>query len=127
MQLRQMLWAPRRIPVCVFERAPRGILASDLRLVFLGRMAISPTLLIGAAGYFTYLADWDCFRSVVLSDLMRIMSFAGLDSRYRIDDWFVKKGRLYVHVTKKGQEIRKRRDRLRQLRSWLSQELSRQL
>jgi len=125
MQLRQMLWAPRRVPVCVFEKTPRSIFASDLRLVFLGRMTISPTLFIGATGYFAYLADRDRFRSVVLSDLKRIMSLASLDSTYRVEDWFVKKGRLCVHVAKRSQGTRRRLDwPSKGFRSWLGRELS---
>jgi hypothetical protein len=124
MQLRQMLWAPRRVPVCVFERISRSLLIPDLRLVFLGRMAVSPTLFIGAAGYFAYLADRDRFRSVVLSDLKRIMSFASLDSTYRVENWFVKKGRLCVHVAKRSQGTRRRLDwPSKGFRSWLGREL----
>jgi hypothetical protein len=105
MQLRQMLWAPRRVPVCVFERASKNSLISDRRLIFLGRMAVSPVVFIGAAGYFAYLADRDRFRSVVLSELRRIMSFASLDNTYHVEDWFMASNRLFVHVAKKGQKI----------------------
>ena len=103
MHLRQMLWAPRRVPVCVFERTTRNSLIPDRRLIFLGRMAVSPVLFLGAVGYFAYLAEWDRFRSVVLSELRRIMSFADLDNTYYVEDWFVKRNRLLIHVAKKGQ------------------------
>ena len=103
MHLRQMLWAPRRVPVCVFERTPRNSLISDSHLIFLGRMAVSPVLFLGAVGYFAYLADRDRFRSVVLSELRRIMSFANLDNTYHVEDWFLKKNRLLIRVAKKGQ------------------------
>ena len=105
MQLRQMLWAPRRVPVCVFERTPKDSLTSDRRLVFLGRMAVSPVLFMGAAGYFAYLADRDRFRSLVLSELRRIMSFASLDNTYHIEDWFLTSNRLFVYVAKRGRRI----------------------
>jgi hypothetical protein len=103
MHLRQMLWTPRRIPVCVIERTPKNSLISDHRLIFLGRMAVSPVLFLGAVGYFAYLADRDRFRSVVLSELRRIMSFANLDNTYHVENWFMKRNRLLIHVAKKGQ------------------------
>ena len=125
MQLRQMLWAPRRVPVCVFERAPRNSLVSDRRLIFLGRMAVSPVLFLGAVGYFAYLADRDRFRSVVLSELRRIMSFANLDNTYHVEDWFVKKNRLLIHVAKKGQGTRIRLNLpFKRTLSWLSRKIS---
>jgi hypothetical protein len=108
MHLRQMLWAPRRLPVCVFERIPGNSLISDHRLIFLGRMAVSPVLFLGAVGYFAYLADQDRFRSVVLSELRRIMSFADLDNTYHVEDWFVKRNRLLIRVAKKSQGSRAR-------------------
>jgi hypothetical protein len=66
-------------------------------------MAVSPVLFMGATGYFAYLADRDHFRSVVLSELRRIMSFADLDNTYRIEDWFVTRKRLLIQVAKRGQ------------------------
>jgi hypothetical protein len=107
MQLRQMLWAPRRVPVCVFETTPKDGLTRSRRLVFLGRMAVSPVLFMGASGYFAYLADHDRFRSVVLSELKRIMSFASIDNTYHIEDWFLTSNRLCVYVAKKGRRIRR--------------------
>jgi len=103
-----MLWMPRRVPVCVFERSPTSIFRSNLRLIFLGRLVVSPVLFIGGGGYFAYLADRGRFREAVLSELKRIMSSAGLDSRYYVEDWFMKKGRLFVHVAKRAQETRRR-------------------
>ena len=110
MLLRQMLWAPRRIPVCVFERTSRGIFSSDHRLIFLGRLTVSPVLFMGATGYFAYLSNRSRFRSAVLSELRRIMSFADLDTTYRVENWFMKKNRLFVHVAEKGQRIGQRLD-----------------
>jgi len=100
-----MLWAPRRVPVCVFERSRGSIFGFDRRLIFLGRLAVSPVLFIGATGYFAYLADRDRFRSAVLSELKRIMVFASLDGTYHIEDWYMKKNRLLVDVAKKHQRI----------------------
>jgi len=118
--LRQMLWVPRRVPVCVFERSPRSIFRSNLRLIFLGQLIVSPVLFIGGGGYFAYLADQSRFRRAVLSELKRIMSSAGLDSRYYVKDWFMKKGRLFVHVAKRQQETRRRFDSPSQaVASWL--------
>ena len=104
MQLRQMLWAPRRIPVCVFEKTRGNSLTSDRRLIFLGRMTVSPLLSIGATEYFVYLANWGRFRSIVLSELKRIMSVAGLDNSYQIENWFMAKDRLIIHVAKNSQK-----------------------
>jgi hypothetical protein len=104
MQLRQMLWAPRRVPVCVFEKTRANSLISDRRLIFLGKITLSPMLSIGATGYFAYLANWGRFRSIVLSELKRIMSVAGLDSSYQIENWFMAKDRLIIHVAKNSQK-----------------------
>lgn len=73
----------------------------------MGRMAVSPVLFMGASGYFAYLADHDRFRSVVLSELKRIMSFASIDNTYHIEDWFLTSNRLCVYVAKKGRRIRR--------------------
>jgi hypothetical protein len=125
MHLRQMLWAPRRVPVCVFERTPKNSLISDRRLIFLGQMAVSPVLLLGAVGYFAYLADKDRFRSAVLSELKRIMSFADLDNTYRVEDWFMKRNRLLIHVAKKNQGSRIRLNLpFKRTLSWLCRRIS---
>ena len=121
-----MLWAPRRVPVCVFERTAKDSLTSDRRLVFLGRMAVSPVLFMGAAGYFAYLADRDRFRSLVLSELRRIMSFASLDNTYHIEDWFLTSNRLFVYVAKKGWRIRRGLDLpYKRALSWLGRKIAR--
>lgn len=106
MLFRQMLWVPRRVPVCVYERLHRGLFQSETRLVFLGRLHVSPVLFLGAHGYFGYLADRQLFRSRIFSELKHIMSAACLDNTYYVEDWFMKKGRLLVHVAKKAQRIR---------------------
>jgi hypothetical protein len=86
----------------------------------LGQLLVSPVLFIGGGGYFAYLAHQSRFRRAVLSELKRIMSSASLDSRYYVEDWFMKKGRLFIHVAKKRQESRRRRDSLsKTAASWL--------
>jgi len=125
MHIYQMLWVPRRVPVCVFERTSKNSLIPSRRLIFLGRMVVSPVLFMGAVGYFAYLADRDRFRSVVLAELRRIMSFADLDNTYHVENWFVKKNRLLIHVAKRRQG---KRTRLylpfRRTMSWLGQKFS---
>jgi len=121
-----MLWMPRLVPVCVFERVPRSIFRSDFRLVFLGRLNVSPVLFIGSGGYFAYLADQNRFRLTVLSELKRIMSSAGLDNTYHIEEWFMSKGRLLVRVAKKAHEGRRQSDLSRRKReSWRERLLNR--
>ena len=89
-------------------------------------MAVSPVLFLGAVGYFAYLADRDRFRSVVLSELKRIMSFANLDNTYHIEDWFVKRNRLLIQVAKKGQGSRIRLNLpSKRTLSWLGRKISR--
>jgi hypothetical protein len=109
----------------VFEKTPKNSLMPGRRLIFLGRMAVSPVLFMGAVGYFAYLADRDHFRSVVLSELRRIMSFANLDNTYRIEDWFVKRNRLLIQVAKKGQGSGRRLDLpYKRTVSWLGRRIS---
>jgi hypothetical protein len=94
----------------VFEKSRRGIFQSELRLIFLGRLLVLPVLFVGAAGYFVYLAGHDRLRSIVFSELRHIVSSAGLDSTYRIEDWFMKKGRLIVQVTRRAERIKTQLD-----------------
>lgn len=105
MLFRQMLWLPRRVPVCVFEHSRDGLLRSNVRLVFVGRLVLLPVLFLGAKGYFAYLADQDRLRSSVLTELKRIMVTARLDEGYEIENWFMKKNRLFVYVAKKARRI----------------------
>jgi hypothetical protein len=88
-------------------------------------MAVSPVLFMGAVGYFAYLADRDRFRSVVLAELRRIMSFANLDNTYHVEDWFVKKNRLLIRVAKRRQGKRGRLDLpFKRSISWLGRQFS---
>ncbi len=120
MLFRQMFWVPHRLPVCVYEKLPKGAFQSDLRLVFLGRLAVLPVVFLGANGYFGYLADRQVFRSAVFSELKHIMSAASLDNTYYVEDWFMKKGRLLVHVAKKAQKVKRELDSpWKRAASWL--------
>jgi hypothetical protein len=96
-----MLWIPRKVPVCVFEKSPKDMLHSNERLIFLGRLLVSPVLLAGATGYYGYLAGLRGLRSIVYTELRNIMSAASLDNRYQILDWFTNKGRLIVYVAER--------------------------
>jgi len=102
-----MLWVPRKVPVCVFERSPKGGFRSNVRLIFLGRLLVSPLLLMGATGFHAYLAYEHRFRSKVYSELKHIMSAACLDNTYHILDWFMSKGRLFVYVAERTPAIRR--------------------
>ncbi len=105
-----MLSIPCRISVCVYERSRRGLLRSDNRLIFLGKLHVLPILFLGANGYFSYLAGYQLFRSTVFSELKHIMSAACLDNTYYVEDWFVKKGRLLVHVARRVHRIKREMD-----------------
>jgi hypothetical protein len=58
----------------------------------------------------------------MFSELKRIMSAANLDETYRVVDWFMKKGRLFVRVARNGRELRRPLDSLwKRIASWLRQ------
>jgi len=59
---------------------------------------------------FRDISDQHRLRSAILSELKRILSAANLDKTYHVVDWFMKKDRLFVHVTRKTQKIEKRLD-----------------
>ena len=106
MLLRQMLWVPRRVPVCVYEKSNKGLLHSGLRLLFLGKLLVLPVLFLGAGGY-AYLADQQLFRWKVFHELKNIMLAARLDNTYYVEDWFMNRGRLFVHVKRRAQRIKR--------------------
>lgn len=107
MLLRQMLWVPRKVPVFVFEKSAKGPLRSNVRLIFLGRLLVSPLLFMGASGYFAYLTIDQRFRSKICSELWHIRSAACLDNTYHILDWFMTRGRLFVYVGEKSPTIKR--------------------
>jgi len=43
----------------------------------------------------------------MFSELKRIMSAANLDESYRVVDWFMKKGQLFVRVARNARELRR--------------------
>jgi hypothetical protein len=56
----------------------------------------------------------------MLSELKRIMSAANLDDTYRVVDWFMKKKRLFVHVTRNAQKLKNGLDSpSKRVASWL--------
>jgi hypothetical protein len=58
----------------------------------------------------------------MLSELKRIMAVANLDETYRILDWFMKRGRLFVRVVRNGREFRRPSDSWwKRVASWLRQ------
>lgn len=105
MLFRHMLWVPRRVPVCVFEKSRKGLFRSDLRVIFVGRLQVLPVLFCRREWIFRDIADQHRLRSAMFSELKRIMSAANLDDTYRVVDWFVKKGGLFVHVARNAQEL----------------------
>jgi len=112
MLIRQMLWAPRPMPVSVLERSSSRHLHSKTRLLFLGRLRLLPVLSMGATAYFAYLTVRDGWRTRVLSELRHIMAAADLDSTYWVTDWFMRKGCLIVYVKKRIRKTRTQTDSL---------------
>ena len=69
------------------------------KLVFAGKMEVLGILLIGLTGYW-YVAGTK-YHTNILEGLLGILSTAKLDeTKYRINDWGQRKGRLLVYVTK---------------------------
>ena len=120
MFIRQMFWAPRPMPVRVFDRSSSGHLQSKARLLFLGRLRLLPVVSMGGHAYFAYLIDRNEWRTAVLSELAHIMAAAGLDSTYWITDWFMRKGCLIVHVKKRMHRKRTESDSLsKKANAWM--------
>jgi len=110
MLFRQMLWVTKPVQVCVFEKSRRGLFRSDAHVIFLGRLLVLPVLFCRREWIFRDISDQHRLRSAILSELKRILSAANLDKTYHVVDWFMKKDRLFVHVTRKTQKIEKRLD-----------------
>lgn len=98
-----------RIPVLVYEDVKiaqylRFIKRYSRRLVFIGKMEIVAILFLGFTGYW-YIAGTQ-YDSPVVNGLLSIMATARLDeSKFKVMDWYQKKGRLLVHVTKTRQPM----------------------
>jgi len=101
-----MFWVPRLVPVCVFEKSRGSLFRSNIRVIFLGRLSVLPVLFCRREWIFRDISDQHHLRSVMLSELKRIMSAANLDDTYRIVNWFMKKERLFVYVTRNAQKLR---------------------
>jgi len=120
MHFGQMLWVRRLVPVCVFEKSRPSLFRSNVRVIFLGRLLVLPVLFCRREWIFRDISDQHRLRSAILSELKRVMSAANLDDTYRVVDWFMKKERLFVHVTRNAQKLRSGLDSPRKrVASWL--------
>ena len=109
----------------MFEKSRKSLLRSNVRVIFLGRLLVLPVLFCRREWIFRDIADQHRLRSTTFSELKRIMSAANLDDTYRVVDWFMKKGRLFVHVARNAQELRSGMDLpWKRLASWLRQLLA---
>jgi len=92
------------MPVLIYERVKIGQYLHFIRryrakLVFAGNLNVLGILLTGFTGYL-YVSGTK-YHSSVHEGLLSIMATAKLDDRvYRIVDWFQKRGRLIIYVTK---------------------------
>jgi len=92
------------MPVLVYEKVRKsrhlyliGRYRNELR--FAGKLNVLGILLIGLSGYW-YLAGTR-YGMIISNGLMAIMAAAKLDDgKYSVREWFQKKGRLIVYVTK---------------------------
>jgi hypothetical protein len=106
--------------VCVFEDPRKGLSRSHARVIFLGRLAVLPVLFCRREWIFRDISDQGRLRSAMLSELKRVMSAASLDETYRVVDWFMKKGQLFVRVAGNARELRKPSDSpWKRVASWL--------
>jgi hypothetical protein len=81
---------------------------------------VLPILFLGASGYFCFLAERQRWRSVVMAELKHIMVAASLDNSYQVENWFMKKDRLFVHVVRRAQGIGRSREWLsKRFKPWL--------
>jgi len=106
----QMFWVRQTVGVCVFEKSWRGLFRSNVRIIFLGQLHVLPLLFFRREWIFRDISDQHRLRSAMLSELQRIMSAANLDNTYHVVDWFMKKGRLFVHVSSEAQKTRRASD-----------------
>jgi hypothetical protein len=97
----------KRMPVLVYERIRKsrrlqivGRYRNELR--FVGRLNVQRILLIGLSGYW-YLAGTK-YGTIISSGLKTLMAAAKLDDDYSVREWFQKKGRLIVYVTRIASE-----------------------
>ena len=94
----------KRMPVLVYERVRKSrqlyfIERHRNELRFVGKLNVLGILLIGLSGYW-YLARTK-YGMTISKGLMALMAAAKLDDgEYNVREWFQKKGRLVVYVTK---------------------------
>jgi hypothetical protein len=91
------------MPVLVYERVRRPrhlhlIERYQNELRFVGKLNVLGILLIGLSGYW-YLGGTK-YRTVVANGLIALMAATKLDQEYGVRDWFQKKGRLIVYVSR---------------------------
>jgi len=91
------------MPVLVYERVRKSRhlhiferYRNELR--FVGRLNVLGILLIGLSGYW-YL-DGTKYRMTIADGLMALMAATNLGTEYGVREWFQKKGRLIVYVSR---------------------------
>jgi hypothetical protein len=94
----------KRMPVLVYERVRKSrrlylVERHRNELRFVGKLNVLGILLIGLSGYW-YLAGTK-YGMTISNGLRALMTAAKLDDgEYNVREWFQKKGRLIVYVTK---------------------------
>ena len=102
--LEQLTRFHERMPVLIFERVKTGQYLRFFnryrrRLLFMGNMNVLGVLLLGLTGYWYIMHTR--YDSMVHNALMSLLSMANLDNEpYHVVDWFQRKGRLIILVTK---------------------------
>ncbi len=92
------------VPVLIFERVKTGEYLRIFKryrrkLLFLGKMHVLGIVLTGLNGYW-YLMNTK-YDSAINEGLVSLVSRARLDDEpFRVVDWFQKKGRLNVLITR---------------------------
>ena len=90
------------MPVLVYESVRIGqylryIKRYKQKLVFAGKINVVAILLVGLTGYW-YLTGTK-YASSIIDGLVSVLATAKLDdSKYRITDWYQKKGQLRIHI-----------------------------
>ena len=102
--LEQLTRFHERMPVLIFERVRTGQYLGFFkryrrRLLFMGNMNVLGVLLLGLTGYWYIMHTR--YDLMVHNALMSLLSMANLDNEpYHVVDWFQKKGRLIILVTR---------------------------
>jgi hypothetical protein len=93
----------KRMPVLVYQRVrkPRRLRIFERyrnELRFVGKLNVLGILVIGLSGYW-YLAGTK-YGTTISNGLKALMFAANLDDEYSVREWFQKKGRLIVYVSR---------------------------